>query len=92
VGNRKQVYPLHVSEVKPLCRKNGQNLGVAFKNVLRVPLYPTVGLHRHVPLTYFIRAPKLGNSHLRHHKFPHTKHTSRCHASIINSEKSVCKA
>ena len=30
-----------------LCRKNGRHLGVAFKNVCSVPLYPIIGLHRY---------------------------------------------
>ena len=29
-----------------LCRKNGKHLGVAFRNIVNVPLFPTLGLHR----------------------------------------------
>ena len=29
-----------------LCRKNGKDLGVAFKGVTTEPLWPTIGMHR----------------------------------------------
>ena len=29
------------------CRKNGKYLGVAFRNIVNMPLYPTIGLHRY---------------------------------------------
>ncbi len=32
--------------ISEFCRKNGKYLGVAFRNIVNMPLFPTIGLHR----------------------------------------------